>query len=79
MLISDIPRECNSYVLLGGRGEAPRLEIFSKMQESWSKVGHVPREIVTVVPVILFLVTVVSQMVKPPNESVSAHLGSVVP
>ena len=44
--------------------------IFSKLQESWSKVSHAARDMVTVFSSTLFLVlvAVVTQMVKTPPK-----------
>ena len=37
MLISDIPRECNSYVLMGGVGRRHALKYFQKCKNVGQK------------------------------------------
>ena len=46
-----------------------------KLQDIWSKVGHTARELVIVLSVACFLVTIVGNMVKalPLTENVSVH------
>ena len=64
-------------VMCFGEREAWHPTIFSKLQESWSEVGHVAREMVTIFYATFSLVAVVGKMVKmpppSPTKSISAY------
>ena len=62
-------------VKIGEDGEASHSQIFSNLRESWSKVSHAVRELVTVFSLTFSLATIVGQLVRIPSltKGVSAH------